>query len=137
MGSEPPLRGAEDAITELEFRRGRGGGGKRGDDAGEFGAGDPGEGRLVLVFPLDLEEVEEVGCGGVDGDLVEGWGGAGGGVGCNGESGGALGGLLVWRLVRFEGIGEDGGWGGERGWLLTSTYLETWIPRIVTVGRWD
>lgn len=22
-----------------------------------------------------------------------------------------------------------------RGWLLTSTYLETWIPRIVTVGR--
>lgn len=33
------------------------------------------------------------------------------------------------ELERFEG-----GW-GERGWLLTSTYLETWIPRIVTVGR--
>lgn len=92
MGSEPSLRSAEDAVAEFEFwgrrRRGREGG----NDAGEFGAGDPGEGRLVLVFSLDLEEVEEVGCGGVDGDLIEGWGGGGGGVGCDGQGGGALGG---------------------------------------------
>ena len=43
------------------------------DNAGEFGAGDPGEGGLVLVFAADLEEVEEVGCGGVDGDEVFVW----------------------------------------------------------------
>jgi hypothetical protein len=135
MSSEPSLRSAEDAVAELKLWRGRRRGRERSDDAGEFGAGDPGERGLVLVFPLDLEEVEEVGCGGVDGDLVEVGGGGGGGVGCDGEGGGALeGSVLVgsWReLERFEG-----GW-GERGWLLTSTYLETWIPRILTVGRWD
>ena len=52
------------------------------NDAREFGAGDPGEGGLVLVFATDLEEVEEVGCGGVDGDEVFvglwGWAGEGG-----------------------------------------------------------
>lgn len=92
MGSEPALRGAEDAVAEFEFR-GRGRGGREGGDyAGELGAGNPGKGGLVLVFSLDLEEVEEVGCGRVDGDLVEGWGGGGGGVGCDGQGGGALGG---------------------------------------------
>jgi len=60
-----PLGGAEDAVAGAETR-GREGGGE--DCAGEFGAGDPGEGWLVLVFAADLEEVEEVGCGGVDGD---------------------------------------------------------------------
>lgn len=55
MGSEPSLRSAEDAVAEFEFR-GRGRGGREGgNDAGEFGAGDPGEGGLVLVFSLDLE----------------------------------------------------------------------------------
>jgi hypothetical protein len=38
----------------------------RDDHAGEFGAGDPWEGWLMLVFSGDLEEVEEIGCGGVD-----------------------------------------------------------------------
>lgn len=71
MSSEPSLRGAEDAVAELELWPGRRRGRERGDDAGKFGAGDPGKGGLVLVFPLDLEEVEEVGCGCVDGDLVE------------------------------------------------------------------
>jgi len=36
------------------------------DDAGEFGARDPGEWRLVLILAPDLQEVEEVGCCGVD-----------------------------------------------------------------------
>lgn len=101
MGSEPTLRGAEDAVAEFELRRRGRGGGERGDDSGEFGAGDPREGRLVLVFPLDLEEVEEVGCRGVDGDLVEGGGGRWGRVGGDGEGGGALGGMLVWGLGRL------------------------------------
>lgn len=90
MSSEPSLRRAEDAVTELELGRGRRGRRESGDDAGEFGAGDPGEGGLMLVFPLDLEEVEEVGCGGVNGDLVEVGGGRGGGVCGDGEGGGAL-----------------------------------------------
>lgn len=90
MSSEPSLRGAEDAVAKLKLWRGRRRGRERGDDAGEFGAGDPGERGLVLVFPLDLEEVEEVGCGGVDGDLVEVGGGGGSRVGCDGEGGGAL-----------------------------------------------
>ena len=36
--------------------------------AGEFDAGYPGEGRLVLVCAADLQQVEEIGRGGVDGD---------------------------------------------------------------------
>lgn len=65
------MAGAEDFVADGEFG-GRGGGGRWGaeDEAGEFGAGDPGERRLVLVFAADLEQVEEVGCGGVDGDEV-------------------------------------------------------------------
>lgn len=43
------------------------------DDARELRACDPGEGGLMLVFAADLEEVEEVGCGSVDGDEVFGW----------------------------------------------------------------
>jgi hypothetical protein len=46
---------------------GASGGGLK-DYAGEFGARDPGESGLMLVFAPDLEEVEEVGCGSVDGD---------------------------------------------------------------------
>ncbi len=33
----------------------------------------------MLVFTADLEEIEEVGCGGVDGDEVLIWRGFGGG----------------------------------------------------------
>lgn len=63
------MGGAEDAVADFVFGGlGLGGRGDGEDGAGEFGAGDPGEGRLVLVFAADLEEVEEVGCGGVDGD---------------------------------------------------------------------
>lgn len=42
-------------------------------DACEFHAGDPWERRLVLVFSLDLEEVEEAGAAGVDFDQVFIW----------------------------------------------------------------
>jgi len=49
------------------------------DDAAEFRAADPGEGRLVLVFAADLQQVEEVCCCAVDADCVLvgcwGWGG--------------------------------------------------------------
>jgi len=44
----------------------------------------------MLVFAADLEEVEEVCCGGVDGDEVLGWGGGGGREGGHGEVGGTL-----------------------------------------------
>lgn len=66
------LGGAEDAVADAEtWRRGGGGGGWEGGDcAGEFGAADPGERGLVLVFALDLEDVEEVCAGGVDLDEV-------------------------------------------------------------------
>lgn len=86
------LGGAEDAVAEAEFGGGEGGW-EGGDDAGEFGTGDPGEGRLVLVFAPDLEEVEEVGCRSVDGDEVLVGAGDGGGEGSYGEVVGALGGL--------------------------------------------
>lgn len=72
QGSIPTLRGAEDFISSLVFwclvswelswclqynTR-------------ELGSRDPRELGLVLVFPTDLEEVEEIGCGCVDGDEV-------------------------------------------------------------------
>lgn len=63
----PALRGAEDAVADFVFGGAIGGGGGE-DDACEFGAGDPGEGGLMLVFACDLEEVEEIGCGCVDAD---------------------------------------------------------------------
>lgn len=66
------LAGAEYLVAHIEFW---GPSLVRGDgehDAGEFGTGNPGESGLVLVFAPDLEEVEEVGCGGVDGDQVLG-----------------------------------------------------------------
>jgi len=60
------------------------------DYAREFGAGDPGERRLMLILAADLEEVEEV-CGGcVDGDEVLVWFWDGVGEGCYFEIGGAL-----------------------------------------------
>ena len=65
------LRGTENSIPDFERRRasvGRGGE----DNAGEFGARDPGEGRLMLVLSADLEKVKEIGCGGVDGDEIVG-----------------------------------------------------------------
>lgn len=80
------LAGAEDAVADLEFvgggrvhgavdaGQGRAAGlrvGGRGEDgAGELGAGDPRQGRLVLVFAADLEEVEEIGAAGADLDEV-------------------------------------------------------------------
>lgn len=71
MGCVGALSGAEDAVADAEASRGRGRGGWEGGDcAGEFGATDPGERGLVLVFALDLEDVEEVCAGGVDLDEV-------------------------------------------------------------------
>lgn len=46
----------------------------------------------MLVFAADLEQVEEVGCGGVDGDEVFVWGGGRVGDGGYGQVVGALGG---------------------------------------------
>jgi hypothetical protein len=69
------LRGAEDFVADCILVAAGFGGWDRGDYAAELGAGDPGEGWLVLVFAADLEEVEEVcGCA-VDADciLVCGW----------------------------------------------------------------
>jgi hypothetical protein len=60
------LSGAEDTVAEFEAVVCRGGHG--GYCTGEFGATDPREWRLVLVFALDLEDVEEVCAGGVDFD---------------------------------------------------------------------
>ena len=62
------LTGTEDLVADIELWRPSFVGGDREDDSREFGAGDPGERWLALVFALDLEEVKEVGCGGVDGD---------------------------------------------------------------------
>lgn len=68
-----------------------GGGGGDGEDlAAEFGARDPGEGWLPLVFSADLEEVEEVGCAGFDGYEVLVGVGRGVGDGGDGEVAGAL-----------------------------------------------
>lgn len=66
------LRGAEDFVADFVLGRAPVGerGGRGEDDAGEFRARYPGEGGLVLVFARDLEEVEEVGCGCVDGYQV-------------------------------------------------------------------
>ncbi len=61
---ESPLPRAEDAGSHGEAgglaigRLGR----SSDHDAGKFGAGNPGEGGLVLVLSLHLEDVEEV-CG--------------------------------------------------------------------------
>ena len=65
-------------------------GGAGGHDAGEFGAGDPGEGGLVLVAAADLEEVEEIGARGVDADGVLVGGGGRVGEGGDGEIEGGL-----------------------------------------------
>jgi hypothetical protein len=77
VGGVRALCSAEDAITDAEAW-GRSGGWNCGDGAGEFGTADPGEWWLVLVFALDLEDVEEVCAGGVDLDEVF-VGGRGGG----------------------------------------------------------
>ena len=75
------MRGTEYLIADIVFRwvGFRGCGGSGGDDAGELVAGYPREGRLVLVFAADLEEVEEVCAAGVHGDGVLLWTGLGGG----------------------------------------------------------
>jgi hypothetical protein len=67
------LRGAEDFVADGILGAAGFGGRDGGDDAAEFGAGDPGEGWLVLVFAADLEEVEEVCGGAVDADCVLVW----------------------------------------------------------------
>ena len=99
------LCGAEDSGADAIFGGSGRGGGNCEDDASELGAGDPGEGRLVLVFAADLEEVEEVGCGCVDGDEVFVWRGRGCGEGGDGEVGWALGEgvsleVLFWEMGR-------------------------------------
>ena len=63
------LGSAKDSVTDFEFVCL--GGCRSGEDgAGEFHAGNPWERRLVLIFALDLEDVEEIGTCGVDLDEV-------------------------------------------------------------------
>jgi hypothetical protein len=72
------LESTKDSIPDLKFVvSGRSRSGE--DGTGEFRAGDPWEGRLVLVFALYLEDVEEVCACGVDFDeiFVCCWGGGG------------------------------------------------------------
>lgn len=73
----------------------------------EFGAGGPGEGRLVLVFASDLQDVEEVLGGGVVGDEVLGR--FGGGVGEGGDF------KLVGGLFEEDGLVDGWGWKGWEG----------------------
>lgn len=70
MGRISALRSTKDSIPDFEFVGCAGRGGSCQDSAGEFHAGDPWERRLVLVFTLDLEDVEEVCACGVDFDEV-------------------------------------------------------------------
>lgn len=65
---------AEDTISWFEFRFGCGGGRACEYRSCEFEACGPGERGLVLVFALDLEDVEEVCTRGVDFDGVCCWG---------------------------------------------------------------
>lgn len=67
MRCVPALCGTEDSVAGLEGWRGVAGGGGQ-DNAGEFRAGNPGKRRLMLVLAADLEQVEEIGRGSVDGD---------------------------------------------------------------------
>lgn len=55
----------EDPVASLEAW-GLRGSGNSDNGAGELGATDPGQWRLVLIFALNLEDVEEVGAGGVN-----------------------------------------------------------------------
>lgn len=84
MRGIPSLGGAKDSIANLVFGR-LVGGRCDDDDARELGAGDPREGRLMLVFPSNLEEVEEVSCSRVDSDQVFVWGWVGVWEGGNNE----------------------------------------------------
>jgi hypothetical protein len=59
VGCVGALCGAEDAVADFEARV-LGGDWDGGDCAGEFDAADPREWWLVLVFALDLEDIEEV-----------------------------------------------------------------------------
>lgn len=72
------LTGAKDSIPDLELR-GFGGCGCGQDSPGKLGTGDPWQRRLVLVFALDLEQVEKVCAGGVDFDEIVIWRGGEGG----------------------------------------------------------
>lgn len=69
MRSISALRRPKDSIALLESWSLAGGGGGE-DDACELGAGDPGEWRLILVLATDLEKIEEIGRGGVDGNEI-------------------------------------------------------------------
>jgi len=67
LGGITSLRCPEYFVSDLVFGL-RDAGGHGEDDARELGAGDPGKGRLMLVFAGDLQEVKEIGRGSVDGD---------------------------------------------------------------------
>ena len=66
------MAGSKDSVADLveggtATRQGRG---CFENDARELRASNPREGRLVLVLAADLQQVEEVGCRGVDGNQV-------------------------------------------------------------------
>lgn len=64
---------AKNFVTGLILGRGRRGCRCGDDGAGEFGAGDPRKGWLVLIFAADLEQVEEICRGRMNGDEVFVW----------------------------------------------------------------
>jgi hypothetical protein len=72
VGCIGALCSAEYAVAEFKAV-GLGGCRQGGDCAGELGAADPGERGLMLVFALDLKDVEEVCSGGVNLDEVFVW----------------------------------------------------------------
>lgn len=74
------------------------------NNTGELGAGDPGQGRLILVSAADLEEVKEVGRGGVDEEKVLVRGGDGVGEVGYGE---VFGFLVDGWSVDIEDLGEE------------------------------
>lgn len=72
MCSISALAGSKDSVADLveggtATRQGRG---CFENDARELRASNPREGWLVLVLAADLQQVEEVGCRGVDGNQV-------------------------------------------------------------------
>jgi len=103
MRCVPALCSAEDSVTRPEGWGGVAGRGGQ-DDAGELGAGYPGEGRLMLVFAANLKKVEKIGRGGVDCDEVFRGSGSGGWEAGDGE------------FVRA--LGRSGvSWGADGGWV--------------------
>lgn len=113
-----------------------GGGGRRGEhNAGEFGAGDPGEGRLMLIFATDLEQVEEVGGAGANADEVLVWGGGWVGDGSYGEVSWAL--FIRKCSVGVEVLGQVGNVYLDVCFYLDGLHLDWRARHYTTERQWE